>query len=82
MYLRLGLLPLWPSSVSVEKSMPVVFKEAYPTTFCIIDATELMCEVPASLCLQSQCYSSYKSHTTLKGLLANNFCKSVVHRID
>ena len=67
MYLRLGLLPLWPSSVSVEKSMPVVSKEAYPTTFCIIDATELMCEVPASLCLQSQCYSSYKSHTTLKG---------------
>jgi len=29
-----------------------------------------MCEVPASLCLQSQSYSSYKSHTTLKGLLA------------
>jgi len=70
MYLRLGLLPLWSSSVSVEKNMPAVFKAAYPTTYCIIDATELMCEVPASLCLQSQCYSSYKSHTTLKGLLA------------
>ena len=50
--------------------MPVVFKEVYPTTFCIVDATELICEVPASLSLQSQCYSSYKSHTTMKGLLA------------
>jgi len=51
--------------------MPSVFKEAYPTTFCIIDATEIMCEVyvPASLSLQSQCYSNYKSHTTMKGLL-------------
>ena len=48
--------------------MPVVFKEAYPTTFCIVDVTEIFCEVPASLSLQSQCYSSYKSHTTMKGL--------------
>jgi len=61
---------LWPSSVSVEKSMPAAFSTAYPTTFCIIDATELMCKVPVSLCLQSQCYSSYQSNTTLKGLLA------------
>ena len=37
--------------------------------FTIIDATELYCEVPASLSLQSQCYSSYKSHTTMKGLV-------------
>ena len=70
MYLRLGLLPVWPSSESVQNYMPVVLKEAYPTTFCIVDATEIICEVPASLSLQSQCYSSYKSHTTMKGLLA------------
>ena len=70
MYLRLGLLPVWPSSESIQNYMPVVFKEAYPTTFCIVDATEIICEVPASLSLQSQCYSSYKSHTTMKGLLA------------
>jgi len=35
------------------EDMSAVFKAAYPTTFCIIDATELMCEVPASLHLQS-----------------------------
>ena len=69
MYLRLRLLPVWPSSESIQRYMPVVFKEAYPTTFCIVDATEIFCEVPASLSLQSQCYSSYKSHPTMKGLL-------------
>ena len=69
LYLRLGSLPIWPSWESVEGSMPNCFKESYPTTFAIIDATELFCEVPASLSLQSQCYSSYKSHTTMKGLV-------------
>ena len=70
LYLRLGSLPIWPSWESVERSMPNCFRESYPTTFAIIDATGLYCEVPASLSLQSQCYSSYKSHTTMKGLVA------------
>ena len=70
MYLRLGDVPLWPTWSKVESSMPSVFKNAYPTTFCIIDATELHCEVPSSLSLQSQHYSAYKSHTTKKGLVA------------
>ena len=70
MYLWLGLLPIWPSSESIQSYMPVVFKETYPTTFCIVDATEIFCEMPVSLPLQSQCYSSYKSHTTMKGSLA------------
>ena len=50
--------------------MPAAFKEMYPNTLAIIDATELKCETPSSLSLQSQLYSSYKSHTTLKGLVA------------
>lgn len=58
------------SSESIWSYMPVVFKEAYTTTFCIVDATEIFCEMTASLSLQSQYYSSYKSHTTMKGLLA------------
>ena len=49
--------------------MPSCFKESYPNTFAIIDATELRCQVPLSLSLQSQMYSSYKSHTTYKGLV-------------
>ena len=69
-YLRLGSLPIWPTWERVEESMPDCFQQAYPTTYCVIDATEIFCETPSSLPLQSQCYSNYKSHCTLKGLVA------------
>lgn len=69
LYLRLGLLPLWPDWDDVARTMPSAFKDLYPDTFAIIDATELRCEVPSSLSLQSQHYSSYKSHTTMKSLV-------------
>ena len=70
LYLRLGLVPIWPEWDDVERTMPASFKEAYPTTFAILDATELFCEVPSSLSSQSQHYSAYKSHTTMKSLVA------------
>ena len=70
MYLRLGLIPIWPDWEDVEKTMPKSFKAEYPNTFAIIDATELKCEVPSSLSLQSQHYSAYKSHCTYKCLVA------------
>lgn len=50
--------------------MPACFKETYPTTAAILDATELKCEVRSFLSLHSRQYSSYKSHTTHKGLVA------------
>ena len=49
--------------------MPQAFKDLYPTTRVIIDCTELYVQTPSSLLLQSQLYSSYKSNTTLKGLM-------------
>ena len=69
LYLRLGLIPIWPEWEVVEESMPEAFRSAYPTTYIIIDATELRCQIPSSLSLQSQHYSTYKSHTALKGLV-------------
>ena len=66
LYLCLGLLPTWPEWEAVEACLPETFGTTYPSTFIVIDATELTCEVPSSLALQSQTYSSYKSHTTLK----------------
>ena len=53
-YLHLALIPRWED---VETTMPAAFKEMYPNTFAIIDATELKCETPSSLSLQSQLYS-------------------------
>ena len=70
LYLHLGDIPLWPEWEQVEASMPFCFKESFPSTFSTIDATEIRCEVPSSLSLQSKLYSAYKSHTTHKGLVA------------
>ncbi|XP_065199188.1 uncharacterized protein LOC135830965 [Sycon ciliatum] len=69
LYLRLAMMPIWPEWDDVAKSMPQSFKQSFPDTFIILDATELRCEIPSSLSLQSQLYSSYKSHTTVKGLV-------------
>ena len=49
--------------------MPADFKEKFPTTRVIIDCTEVRCEMPSSLLLNSELFSSYKNHVTLKGLV-------------
>ena len=69
LYLKLGSLPLWPTSEQAKASLPECFRTKYDKTFVIIDCTEIKCEVPSSQPLQSHLYSSYKSHATLKCLL-------------
>ena len=69
LYLTLGSLPLWPSPEQVAANLPACFREQYDKTFAIIDCTEIRCEVPSSLPDQSQFFSAYKAHTTLKCLL-------------
>ena len=51
LYLQLGSLPIWPTWDAVERTMPTCFKKAYPSTFIILDATELFVETPGSLSL-------------------------------
>ena len=46
------------------------FKELYPHTTAIVDATEIRVNIPSSLSLQSQTYSNYKSTNTFKALIA------------
>ena len=53
----------------INELMPDSFKELYPSTRVIIDCTEINVQTPFSLLLQSQLYLSYKSNTTLKGLI-------------
>ena len=83
LYLTLGSLPVWPSWDDVALTMPQVFKDTYPSTYIIINATEIQVEVPASLSSQSQKYSEYKSHTTHKGLIgiAPNGCITFVSEL-
>lgn len=49
--------------------MPADFKEKFLSTRVIIDCTEVFCEMPSSLLLNSELFSSYKNHVTLKGLV-------------
>ena len=69
MYFSLGSIPVWPSMEQVMDTMPESFKKTYPSTRCIIDCTELFCQRPSSMLIQSSLYSSYKHHVTYKGLL-------------
>ena len=69
MYLKFGQICIWPSKEVVQATMPADFKEKFPTTRVIIDCTEVRCEMPRSLLLNSELFSSYKNHVTLKGLV-------------
>ena len=41
MYLQLKTIPLWPHKEVLRSNMPAAFKEKYPTTKVVIDATEV-----------------------------------------
>ena len=69
MYLRLGVINIWPSREAVNKTMPEDVRKGYPTTRVIIDCNEVKCCMPSSLLLNSELFSAYKNHTTLKGLV-------------
>ena len=69
LYFKLGNINIWPSRELVNETMPEDFKAKYPTTRVIIDCTEVRCEMPSSLLLNSELFSSYKHHTTLKALV-------------
>lgn len=69
LYVCLGDLKIWPHRNVIIANMPASFKEKYPNTITIIDATELRIQTPSSLLRQSQSYSSYKSTNTFKSLI-------------
>ena len=69
MFLRFSTIPVWPTRAKVHEHMPADFKAKYPSTRVIIDCTEVRCQMPKSLRLNSELFSSYKNHTTLKGLI-------------
>ena len=49
--------------------MPKIFKDKYPTTRVIIDATEIYIEQPQLPELQQMTFSNYKGHNTYKALV-------------
>lgn len=69
MFLKFGQVCIWPPKSVVQETMPADFKEKFSSTRVIIDCTEVFCEMPSSLLLNSELFSSYKHHVTLKGLV-------------
>ena len=70
LYNELKEVAWFPSKEQVAGTLPHSFRERYPTTVAIIDASEIFVETPSDLALQSTAWSSYKHHNTLKFLVA------------
>ena len=59
-----------PEVDQIRATLPHSFQQAYPTTFAIIDGSEIFLQTPSDLQLQSSTWSSYKHHNTTKFSLA------------
>ena len=69
MYIVLGSINIWTCRELIDKLMPSIMKEKFPTVRVIIDCTEIFTQKPSSLVGNSQLFSSYKNHTTFKSLI-------------
>ena len=70
MYIRLPeVLLRWPDKEAVMKTMPLSFRKEYPNVRGILDGTELKSETPGNNIDAVSCYSTYKSHHTVKFLI-------------
>ena len=69
-YHHLTELDWMPSVEQVMGTLPPAFRLHYPSTYAIIDASEIFIETPTDLHMQSSTWSNYKHHNTAKFLLA------------
>ena len=70
MFQGLQCLVVWPDKEMIVSNMPSCFKPRYAKTVCIIDCTEVFIQRPTSLTARAQTFSNYKSHNTIKFLVA------------
>ncbi|XP_059407565.1 uncharacterized protein LOC132141937 [Carassius carassius] len=68
LYNLLGSIRLWIPKEVVRALLPPEFAD-FPDTQVVLDCTELYCQTPSSLLLQSEVFSNYKSHSTLKAMI-------------
>ena len=66
MYFQLGELKTWPSKSVVNENMPSHFKQLFPNTMIILDATEVPIQKPKDPNIQCATFSTYKNKNTLK----------------
>lgn len=69
LYCLLGSICIWMSPTAVKASLPRAFDGSYSDTHIILDCTEIRCQTPSSVLLQSEVFSTYKSHCTFKAMV-------------
>lgn len=69
LYFKFKDLNIWPTKEQIQMHLPKQFKEKYPTTRCVIDATEVYIQMPSNPTAQQLTFSSYKNHNTFKALV-------------
>ena len=67
---ELKQLIVWPDRGILRETLSECFKLNYTRTTCIVDCSEVFIERPSSLSARSETYSNYKSHNTVKFLVA------------
>ena len=70
MAVQLKPLVKWPEREMIRTTIPDCFKPKYSRTTCIIDCSEIFIQRPSSLSARAETYSNYKSHNTVKFLIA------------
>ena len=68
-YFRLGCLNIWPHQTVLFDHSPTGFKEKYPTTFIILDGTEMKIECFHPCFAISVIFNIQESSNTAKGLI-------------
>ena len=69
LYCHLREIDWMPTVEQVKGTLPFAFKEKYPKTYIIIDASEIFIETPTDLEIQSSTWSNYKHNITAKFLI-------------
>jgi len=69
MFCQLNEINFWPTKTVTQETMPSSFRRLFPTTWVIIDATEIPIQKPSDVAAQSAAFSTYKNTNTLKVLI-------------
>ena len=69
LYFKLREIPLWPPREVIKSYMPKSFRELYPTTRVVLDATEIYVEKPSLPDVEQMTFSNYKNNNTFKALI-------------
>ena len=70
LYHHLKEIEWMPAVSQVMGTLPAAFREKFPTTYAMIDGSEVFIETPSDLYMQSSTWSQYKHHNTVKFLVA------------